>query len=202
MNSVVILAAGVGSRCNLGYNKLLYKINGKMIIEYTMEKFKGYDVILTVSNDDFETFSKLFPNITIVIGGTTRQESVKNAVKVCKHENVLIHDGARMFVNDDVIKNVSKAIETSNAVVPCVAVKDSIKDINGCNLDRSKLFIAQTPQAVKKSLYLECVNEECTDDVTVIEKCGYNIVVVEGDYENIKITTAEDIKYAEFKLGG
>ncbi len=202
MISVVILAAGSGSRCNLGYNKLLYKINNKMIIEYTLEKFKGHDIILTVSENDYDLFKKEFPSYKIVIGGNTRQESVKNAIEVCENENVLIHDGARMFISEEVINNVMNAIKDNNAVVPCVKVKDSIKNSDGKNIDRSKLFIAQTPQAVKKSLYLSCVNEECTDDVSVLELCGYEVCMVDGDYDNIKITTTDDIEFAKFKLGG
>lgn len=202
MNSVIILAAGTGSRCNLGYNKLLYKINDKMIIEYTLEKFTGHDIILTVSENDYDLFQKTFPNYKIVIGGATRQQSVKNAIEVCENENVLIHDGARMFVSIETIASVEATIEDNVAVVPCVRVKDSIKNSDGNNIDRNNLFIAQTPQAVKKSLYLSCVNEECTDDVSVLEQCGHKVVIVEGDYNNIKITTNDDIEYAKFKIGG
>lgn len=202
MKSVIILAAGNGSRCNLGYNKLLYKVNGKMLIEYTMEKFKDYEIILTVSENDFSVFKSKFPNVKIVIGGATRQQSVRNAIESCESENVLIHDGARIFVTSEVIKNVEDAIEKHNAVVACVSVVDSIKNSNGKNIERSDLYIAQTPQAVKRSLYLDCVSEECSDDVSVLEKCGYDVCIVEGNYENIKITTSNDIQYAEFKLGG
>ncbi len=202
MYSLIVLAAGSGSRCNLGYNKLLYKINGKMLIEYTLEKFKDYEIVLTVSENDFAVFKSKFPNYKIVIGGATRQESVHNAIKECEHENVLIHDGARIFIDEQTIKNVAEKITCSDAVVPCVRVKDSIKNSSGENIDRSELYIAQTPQAVRRSLYLKCVDEECTDDVSVLERCGYNVCVVEGSYNNIKITTREDIDYANFLLGG
>lgn len=202
MKSVIILAAGSGSRCNLGYNKLLYKINDKMLIEYTLDKFKGYEIILTVSKNDYDMFKRTFPNLKIVLGGTTRQQSVKNAVEVCENENVLIHDGARIFVSSQTISNVENAITNNNAVVPCVKVKDSIKNQNGANVERDNLYIAQTPQAVKKSIYLSCVDSECSDDVSVLEKCGYDVCIVEGDYNNIKITTIDDIEFAKFKLGG
>lgn len=202
MKSVIILAAGSGSRCNLGYNKLLYKINDKMLIEYTLDKFKGYEIILTVSKNDYDMFKRTFPNLKIVLGGETRQQSVKNAVEVCENENVLIHDGARIFVSSQTISNVENAITNNNAVVPCVKVKDSIKNQNGANVERDNLYIAQTPQAVKKSIYLSCVDSECSDDVSVLEKCGYDVCIVEGDYNNIKITTIDDIEFAKFKLGG
>ncbi len=202
MKSVIILAAGSGSRCNLGYNKMLYKINDRMLIEYTIDKFKGYEIILTVSKDDYEMFKEVFPNLKIVLGGETRQQSVKNAVEMCENENVLIHDGARIFVDSQTILNVEQAIQNNNAVVPCVKVKDSIKNGEGQNIDRNNLYIAQTPQAVKKSIYLSCVGSECTDDVSVLEKCGYDVCIVEGNYNNIKVTTIDDIEFAKFKLGG
>ncbi len=202
MVSTIILAAGSGSRCNLGYNKLLYKINGKMLIEYTLEKFQDHDIVLVVSKDDYEVFSERFANLKIVIGGDTRQQSVINGVKECRHEKILIHDGARIFIDEQTINNVVNALEDNVAVVPCVKVKDSIKDNNGCNVERSNLNIAQTPQGIKKSVYLKCVNEECTDDVSVIEKCGYDVVIVEGNYKNSKITTIDDINYAHFLIGG
>lgn len=202
MVSTIILAAGSGSRCNLGYNKLLYKINGKMLIEYTLEKFVDHEVVLVVSDTDYEIFNTYFPNYKIVIGGDTRQQSVINGIKECVYEDVLIHDGARIFVNEAVIDAVIKGLESSNAVVPCVKVKDSIKTNDGINIDRSTLNVAQTPQGVKKQIYLQCVSEECTDDVSVLENCGYSVLVVEGSYENIKVTTQDDIMYANFLLGG
>ncbi len=202
MNDVIILAAGSGKRCNLGYNKLLHKINGRMILEYTMDKFKDYNIILTVSEDDYDIFVEKFKDCKIVIGGATRQQSVVNAMKLCTSESVLIHDGARMFVSSQVIENVAKASVLSDAVVPCVKVKDSIKDEHGRNIERSNLHIAQTPQAVKRGLYLQCVAEECTDDVSVLEKCGHDVCIVEGSYDNVKITTIEDIEFAKLKIGG
>ncbi len=202
MNSVIILAAGSGTRCGLGYNKVLYEINGKPLIEYTIEKFVGYEVIIAVSNEDYLYFKEKFAKYKIVIGGSTRQESVINAMKECNNEDVLIHDGARVFVPTNVINNVREALISHNAVVACVMVKDSIKDKNGKNIDRSSLYIAQTPQGVKKSIYLNCVDKEYSDDVSVLENCGYDVEIVEGSYQNIKITTIEDIEYANYKLGG
>ncbi|MFV0499699.1 MAG: IspD/TarI family cytidylyltransferase [Bacilli bacterium] len=202
MKTVIILAAGSGSRCNLGYNKLLYKISNKMLIEYTLEKFKGYDIIITVSAVDYELFVKKFPNYKIVLGGKTRQESVYKAMLICESENILIHDGARIFVDTDTILRVENALTDVVAVLPSVVVKDSIKDQNGKNIDRSNIYIAQTPQGVKRSVYLSCIDKECSDDVTVIEKCGFEVVMVNGSYSNIKITTIEDLEYAKFKLGG
>ncbi|MFV0424648.1 MAG: 2-C-methyl-D-erythritol 4-phosphate cytidylyltransferase [Bacilli bacterium] len=202
MKSVIILAAGSGSRCGLGYNKLLYKINGKMLIEYTINQFDGYEIILTVNSNDFNVFKEKFSDYKIVIGGETRQESVRNAINVCSNENILIHDGARIFIDKETILNVENAILKNNAVVPCVKVKDSIKNQFGKNIERNNLFIAQTPQAVKKSLYLSCFGKEYSDDVSVLEQCGYDVCIVEGNYNNIKITTIEDIEFAKFKLGG
>ncbi len=202
MYSTVILAAGTGSRCNLGYNKLLYKINGRMLIEYTIEKFDFSEVILVVSKSEEKFFKEIFPNLVVVVGGKTRQQSVCNGIRHCSFENVLIHDGARIFVDCDTINRVKQKLATNFAVVPCVKVKDSIKDNCGKNILRDNLNIAQTPQGVKKQVYLECIKNECSDDVSVIEQCGYDVCMVLGDYANIKITTMEDIKYAEYILGG
>ncbi len=202
MVSTIILAAGTGSRCNLGYNKLLYKINGKMLIEYTLDNFKNGEIVLVVSENDYDTFNCYFKDIKIVIGGKTRQESVINGLNACSYNDVLIHDGARMFITEEVVKRVLEALKANVAVVPCVKVKDSIKNGEGKNINRDNLYIAQTPQGIKKDLYLNVVNENCSDDVTVLEKAGYDVAIVEGNYNNIKVTTIEDIEYAEFKIGG
>ncbi len=205
MYSVVVLAAGSGSRCGLGYNKLLHKINGRMILEYTLDNFECNDIILVVSEKDFQAMKDHFPQYKICLGGKLRQDSVKNGVKLATYNHVLIHDGARMFVNSQVISNVASKLNDYNAVVPCVKLKDSVKDLDGNSVNRDSLMIAQTPQGVKRDLYLKYALEsdfELTDDVSLFECFGESVKIVEGDYANIKITTRDDLDYAKFKMGG
>ncbi len=205
MYSVVLLAAGSGSRCNLGYNKVLHKINDKTLLEYTLEHFESEDIIIVVSENDFDDVSRMLPNYKIVLGGQTRQESVRNGVSQAKFQDVLVHDSARVFISRNVIDNVYRGLFKSNAVVPCVKVKDTLKTLNGKTVDRDNLLIAQTPQGVKRDLFLKYYGEaKCnvTDDVSIFEQLGEDVLIVEGDESNIKITTKEDIEYAEYKLGG
>lgn len=205
MYSLIIVAAGSGSRCGLGYNKLLYKINGKTLIEYTVSKFSCDDITLVVSNEDEEIMKSLFPDYNVVIGGNTRQQSVMNGMLHAKYQNVLIHDGARIYIDNVVVNNVLACLDSFNAVVPCVKIVDSLKDLNGKSVDRNQFVSAQTPQGVKRDLFIKYFNatsEIVTDDVSLFDKFGERIGVVDGSYENIKITTIDDIKYAEYKLGG
>ncbi len=205
MYSVVLLAAGSGQRCGLGYNKVLHKINGKTLLEYALQHFNSDDIIIVVSEVDFDTIKGIFPNHKLVIGGNTRQESVRNGVECAINENVLIHDSARIFLHQTIVNNVLNGLERCNAVVPCVSVVDTIKTLNGETVDRSKLLVAQTPQGVKRDLFLEYygrLKSNVTDDVSVFEKMGEKVLTVEGCASNIKITTKSDINFAEYKLGG
>jgi 2-C-methyl-D-erythritol 4-phosphate cytidylyltransferase/2-C-methyl-D-erythritol 2,4-cyclodiphosphate synthase len=144
---------------------------------------------------------------SVVVGGSERQDSVYNAIQEINRKRpgvayVMIHDAARPFVSEEVITGVIKAMIAKDAAVACVAMKDSIRradDDGSQSVDRKDYFAVQTPQGFKKSVLIEAYDKALregyygTDDASLVERAGYKIELVEGDYQNIKITTKEDL---------
>lgn len=216
MNGVVIVAAGTGSRMNMGINKQFIKLEGKEIIAYTIEKFYNNsnieDIVVVVKEDESEFFKKEildkynFKNIKIAYGGKERQDSVYNGLKSLdkKCDIVLIHDGARPFVSDKIIYNCIEEVKEHKAIVVGVPVKDTIKIIdNDKNIvdtpNRSVLWAVQTPQTFDYNILIDAYKDAFksgfygTDDAMLVERIGYKVKMVEGSYNNIKITTQEDL---------
>lgn len=210
--TALVVAAGSGRRVGLGYNKLLYKFeNGKTILEETVQIFmkdeRCKQIIVVSSGDDMETFTKLCSagNVVFVLGGATRQQSVYNGLKAVKEDYVLIHDGARPWLSIACIDRVLEALQTEDACLLCVPVKDTIKEIKDGYVvqthKRSDLKQAQTPQAFLTSLILAAYKKAmtqaimATDDAQIVELCtDVSVKAVEGSYENIKVTTMNDIQ--------
>ncbi|MBN8049492.1 MULTISPECIES: 2-C-methyl-D-erythritol 4-phosphate cytidylyltransferase [Paraclostridium] len=220
MNGVVIVAAGTGSRMKKDINKQFIKLKNKEIVAHTIEKFYNSenidDIVVVIREDEEEYFNKNikekygFTNIKVAHGGNERQDSVFNGIKMLKKECdvVLIHDGARPFVTDDIIKKSINKANEHNAIVVGVKVKDTIKVVsdNGNIVDtpnRSYLWAVQTPQVFKYDIitkaYEDAYNNNYygTDDAMLVERIGYNVKMIEGSYNNIKITTQEDLEFGE-----
>ena len=216
MNGVVIVAAGTGSRMNMGINKQFIKLEGKEIIYYTIEKFYKNenidDIVVVVKEDEAEFFKKeildkyKFKNIKLAYGGKERQDSVYNGLKsLDKNCNiVLIHDGARPFVSNKIINKSIEEAKENKAIVVGVPVKDTIKVIdNDKNIvdtpNRNILWAVQTPQTFDYNLLIKSYEDAFkdgfygTDDAMLVERIGYKVKMVEGSYNNIKITTQEDL---------
>ena len=216
MNGVVIVAAGTGSRMKMGINKQFIKLEGKEIIAYTIEKFYNNsnieDIVVVVKEDESEFFKKEildkynFKNIKIAYGGKERQDSVYNGLKLLdkKCDVVLIHDGARPFVSDKIIYNCIEEVKEHKAIVVGVPVKDTIKIIdNDKNIvdtpNRSVLWAVQTPQTFDYNILIDAYKDAYksgfygTDDAMLVERIGYKVKMVEGSYNNIKITTQKDL---------
>ena len=216
MNGVVIVAAGTGSRMKMGINKQFIKLEGKEIIAYTIEKFYNNSniegIVVVVKEDESEFFKKEildkynFKNIKIAYGGKERQDSVYNGLKLLdkKCDVVLIHDGARPFVSDKIIYNCIEEVKEHKAIVVGVPVKDTIKIIdNDKNIvdtpNRSVLWAVQTPQTFDYNILIDAYKDAFksgfygTDDAMLVERIGYKVKMVEGSYNNIKITTQEDL---------
>lgn len=216
MNSVIIVAAGTGSRMNMGINKQFIKLEGKEIIAYTIEKFyynnKIDDIVVVVKKDESELFKKEildkynFKNVKIAYGGKERQDSVYNGLKLLdkKCNIVLIHDGARPFVSNKIIDSCIEKAKEHKAVVVGVPVKDTIKVIDNDNNivdtpNRSALWAVQTPQTFDYNILIDAYKDAFksgfygTDDAMLIERIGYKVKMIEGSYNNIKITTQEDL---------
>lgn len=220
MNSVVIVSAGRGSRMKADINKQFLKLKNKEVIAHTIDKFynnKNIGEIIVVVREDEADFFKIniiekygYKNIKIAFGGSERQDSVYNGLKIVDKncEIVLIHDGARPFVSSDIIENLIKSAKKYKSAIVGVPVKDTIKIIdennNVCDTPkRSTLWSIQTPQVFDYSLIIKAhekakkYNYYGTDDSMLMEYFGHKVKVVEGSYDNIKITTPEDLKIGE-----
>ncbi|CEQ17388.1 2-C-methyl-D-erythritol 4-phosphate cytidylyltransferase [Paraclostridium sordellii] len=220
MNGVIIVAAGTGSRMKKDINKQFIKLDNKEIIAYTIDKFyindEIDDIVVVIKKDEEDYFKKnilekyKFKNIKIAYGGEERQDSVYNGIqKLDKNcEVVLVHDGARPFVTEEIINNSIQEAKKHNAVVVGVKVKDTIKVVGeeGNIVDtpnRKYLWSVQTPQVFKYDIitkaYENAYNENYygTDDAMLVEKIGYDVKMIEGSYDNIKITTQEDLNFGE-----
>ena len=216
MNGVIIVAAGSGSRMNTNINKQFIKLNDKEIIAHTIEKFYNNkninDIVIVIKEDEAKFFKKeildkyRFKNIKIAYGGKERQDSVYSGIKLldknCKY--VLIHDGARPFVDEDIINRSLDEVKVFKSIIVGVPVKDTIKVVNNNNSvvdtpNRSTLWSVQTPQTfdynIIKRAYEDAFDNNFygTDDAMLVERIGYTIKMIYGSYNNIKVTTPEDI---------
>lgn len=227
MNKItaIVLAAGSGSRMKSKTKKQFMEIKGKPVIWYSLfefEKSRVDEIILVTGKEDIDYCKKeivekynLKKIKNVVAGGSERYESVYNGLKEVTGNIVLIHDGARPLINNEIIERSIEGTIKSDACVIGVPVKDTIKRANkeGYIIDtpnRSELWITQTPQSFKTDLvkmaYKKMKEElekgnttlNITDDAMVVEEFTTNQVrFVQGDYKNIKVTTPEDIDIAE-----
>lgn len=216
---VVIPAAGQGKRMNAGKNKQFIKINNVPVIIHTLNVFEQDDhcrgIILVVNENEIEIFNELIKQYhirkiqEIVKGGLERQNSVYNGLKRLKEEGqiVLIHDGARPFIKKPIIHELVKKANEFDCAIVAVPVKDTIKsvynDVVEKTMERSSLWSIQTPQAFRLSLILKAHKDAKmnqfigTDDASLVERLGHEVHIVMGDYENIKLTTPEDLIYGQ-----
>lgn len=212
---VAIIAAG-GSGTRMGCDKQLMTLAGKPVVAMSMQAFNdnpGIDaIVVTTAVDRMAHIFSLAQqyNITklfkVVPGGPTRQESVRNgylAGAELHPTKVLVHDGARPFVSQDLIDTVLEGLDRAEAVVPGVAVKDTIKAMGPDGYvagtpDRSTLMAAQTPQGMRAQVaalaYGEYFDATATDDGALAERTGARVLIVPGEYSNIKLTTPEDLR--------
>lgn len=219
--SAVIVSAGNSTRMG-GINKQILEIGGMSVIARTINVFQNLsavDEIIVVTREcDIEYINSIkskynFTKISAVVkGGETRQLSVYNGVIATADDSdfVIIHDGARPLVTEKTVtETLIKALETGAAATG-VKVKDTVKLVDDNDMitgtpDRSYMRFIQTPQIFSRKLYLEAVNnvensKDFTDDCMLIEAYGRSVYFVDGDYDNIKITTPEDVELAESYL--
>lgn len=223
---VVIVAAGTASRME-GVNKILAPIMGRPLIWHTILPFQQnakVGQIVIVTRDDMildlqnvVTMGEFTKVTDIVCGKDNRQGSVKcGADLLFKNKNiktVLVHDGARPLVTNEVIDRVILAAEEFKATVPAVPVKDTIKMVGALGkveqtLNRQNLANIQTPQGFATDVFLKAFENagenlaSFTDDASMVENSGNAVYTVMGDYKNIKVTTPEDLILAEAYLRG
>ncbi len=217
---VIIVAGGIGTRMKSDRPKQFIEINGVPIIVKTIRCFVAYNpsikMIISVHKNYksyleglIEKFEFTHLDIKITIGGDTRFDSVKNGLALITDANAVvgIHDAARPFVSMDTIKNCYQTAAEKGNAVPCMAVNESMRKIsNNINLavNRNEYKIIQTPQCFLsqkiKLAFEQVYSTSFTDDATVLEAIGEKINLVEGNSENIKITSPHDLLIAKALL--
>lgn len=215
----IIVAGGSGSRMKSEIPKQFLPLNGKPILIHTVEKFLQIPDIqvivvlpkndieywneITASNEIIQSFKK---SITITIGGASRFQSVKNGLATIKTNGlVAVHDGVRPLISLEIIQNSYKVALEKGTAITSVWVKDSVRQFDergeSIALDRTKLKLVQTPQTFQVNLIKKAFEVEeqvfFTDCASVLEFAGEKVTLIDGAYENIKITTPEDMLVAE-----
>lgn len=215
-NAVLILAGGTSSRMK-GIDKQLAEIDGVPVIIKSMLAFEKSpdigEIIVAAGEDNMSIIRELSEKFgikkltAIVKGGDSRSSSARNAFRAVKTRGiVLIHDGARPFIDSETIKRVISAAEEYGAAVPVIPVKDTIKAVKDgfveATPDRATLFAAQTPQGFTYEIYEKILlsGKEATDDSGLAEALGIRVKTVEGSERNIKITTRGDLERLPTKI--
>lgn len=214
----LIVAGGKGTRIKSKLPKQFLELNGMPILMHTIEAFFRYSenikVILVLPEDDFETWAALCKKhnftkkLILQKGGDTRFQSVKNGLEKIEGDGlVAIHDGVRPLVSEDIIGASYRLAAVHQSAVAAVRLKESIRMTDQDNtkaMDRSRFRLIQTPQTFEinliKKAYQIKDDPSLTDDASVAERSGVTISLFEGSYDNIKITTQEDLVIAEALL--
>jgi 2-C-methyl-D-erythritol 4-phosphate cytidylyltransferase/2-C-methyl-D-erythritol 2,4-cyclodiphosphate synthase len=218
--TAIILAAGRGTRMNSGINKVFMLLGDQPILVHSLLAFSKCsqvdNLIIVAGPDEFLYVNKILQGVAgikhwqVVAGGSERQYSIANALKVIPQTTdvILVHDGARPLVTTECISDVIQATIQHKAAIAAVPVKDTIKTVNDSGgvtgtLERNTLWSIQTPQGFD-FLILQQAYERArqdnylgTDDASLVERLGVSVKIVVGNYENLKVTTPEDLIVAE-----
>ena len=215
---IIVVAGGKGLRMGGDIPKQFLPVNGRPVLMRTLERFREYDedinIILVLPKAQQDYWSQLCSEYDFHIphkiadGGATRFHSVQNGLKLIPDTAqgiVGVHDGVRPFVSTDVIRHCYEAARVHKAVIPVTPVVETIRHINadgsGDNVLRSDYRLVQTPQTFDIQLLKQAnkqqYRESFTDDASVVEGIGQKVTMVEGNRENIKITTPFDLIIAE-----
>lgn len=218
----LIVAAGTGSRFGGDIPKQFINIGCRTVLGKTCEVFEKSEIvddIVVVCGEAYLDYVRLILSDicklrTVVLGGAERQDSVREGLDAIfnrlhygqNREIIMVHDAARPYLSEELIERAAIKAYESGSAVPAVRPKDTIRTREK-TLDRSSLFSVQTPQAFRieilKAAYDKAAAEGFigTDEASLAERAGYEISLIEGEYENKKITTPEDITLNEFRIG-
>jgi len=221
----IIPAAGSGLRMASDVPKQYLELQKRPILAVTIDKFNRCDlidgIILVVPASDINFCKKEIVKkynykkvVSVIAGGERRQDSVRAGIEASggKYDSILIHDGVRPFVNQEIIIKSIKALKKNRAVITALPAKDTIKNVGETGYvlktyDRRVLWLVQTPQVFKYediyNAHMKAAMEgwdEVTDDALLMEKMNIPVKVILGSEQNIKITTPDDLEYAEFLL--
>jgi len=217
--TVIITAGGIGKRMGGDIPKQFMLLSGRPVLLHTLERFHSAlpeaQLIITLPSDWqnywqdlLSKFNVQIPHI-LVDGGAERFHSVKNALSNAVGDYVLVHDAVRPLFREETIHRCFHALQSNKAVVPVVPVNESLRETKGSEskaVDRSRFVLVQTPQCFHKETLIEAYHQSFdntfTDDASVVERNGIQVVLVEGNEENIKLTTPADMQLAELLLKG
>lgn len=217
--NAIITAAGSGTRMGTQITKQFIKVGKMTILERTIRKILNSkyidNIILVIKKDEEKEINGLINGlninntITLTYGGNSREESTFNGIKSLDKNTdiVLMHDGARPFIRTELLDRMIEATDEHRAIICAVPAKDTIKIITNdmkvkSTPERSRLYMVQTPQIFDYKLILKAYesvdynSSRITDDASLIEAIGEEVYVYHGDYNNIKITTNEDLVLA------
>jgi 2-C-methyl-D-erythritol 4-phosphate cytidylyltransferase len=218
--AAILVAGGKGMRMGTTLSKQYLPLAGKPVLMHTLERFFQADpsllLILVLPKEDFGYWTDLctsqgfdLPH-QLVAGGSSRFQSVKNGLMALPFQEglVAIHDGVRPFVTEKVIQTSFEHAAEKGSAIPVVALKDSLRKVGAAGessfQDRTHFRLVQTPQTFQLKPLLQAFAVEelaiFTDDATVYEYQGWEISLIEGNPENIKLTTPEDLAFAEFLM--
>jgi len=226
--TVIILGGGKGVRMGGDLPKQFIPLQGKPVLMHTIDVFYRWDptidLVLVISEEYASYWEMLCKelNFTVphrtVYGGETRFHSVRNGLQSLRHceersnpdtiqDLIAVHDGVRPFVAPEVITTCFEMAESYGAAIPVIPMIDTVRVTNGdANraFDRTRLRVVQTPQAFHADILLKAYEQPYdklfTDDASLVEASGHPIYLIEGNHENIKITTPVDIQYAKFLI--
>ena len=220
MDYVIIVAGGKGLRMGSDIPKQFLPIGGKPVLMRTLERFREYSptlqIILVLPQAQQDYWHQLCKDYDFKVeyvlanGGETRFHSVQNGLAKIPDDAegvVGVHDGVRPFPSIDVIRNCYETARTTKAVIPVIPVVETVRHLQGNTSEtvpRNDYRLVQTPQCfdiqLLKAANRQPYNDGFTDDASVVEAFGFNITLVEGNRENIKITTPYDMKIAEILI--
>jgi len=218
MDYVIIVAGGKGLRMGSDIPKQFLPIGGKPVLMRTLERFREYSptlqIILVLPKAQQDYWQQLCKDYDFKVGylladgGETRFHSVQHGLALIPDDAegvVGVHDGVRPFPDIDVISNCYENARTAKAVIPVIPVVETLRHIEDGTKPRGDYRLVQTPQTfdiqLLKAANRQPYNENFTDDASVVESYGHTITLVDGNRENIKITTPYDLKIAEVLIG-
>jgi 2-C-methyl-D-erythritol 4-phosphate cytidylyltransferase len=227
--SVIVPAAGCGARAALNGNKILAPLRGSFspqgefsVLFWTLNALRDanypegtelLEIIVVARPEEFDAVQTVWNQCGFTIdcqtvaGGATRQDSVYEGVKAARGDFVLVHDAARPCLSSDVLQRTVTAALASGAAIAALPVSDTVKRSNGQDfisqtLDRSEIWLAQTPQVFQRDLFLEALQSarqtgfQGTDCASLLESAGHSVALVVGDVNNLKVTYAADLERA------
>jgi 2-C-methyl-D-erythritol 4-phosphate cytidylyltransferase len=211
----IIVAGGAGSRMGTAVPKQFLPLNGRPVLWYTLDTFLGalpdLEIILVIPAAHLETARALVlgcadaRRVQLVTGGNTRFHSVRNGLGLVVDESVIfVHDGVRCLVSRELIQRCYEQAVLLGSAIPVIGCRDSVRLLgeegNSKPIDRDRIKLVQTPQTFRSDILLQAFKmdhqEAFTDEATVVEVAGHAVHLIEGEVNNIKITTPADLVIA------